>query len=260
MDNSFWQKQDTDRPLFPDFEWQKPENKRLAGNVLIIGGNQHGFAAVAMNYQAALDAGAGSVRTLLPDALEKIVKEKLPDTLFLPSNISGGFSREGLEQALAAVEWAESVVLIGDTGQNSETGLLLEKILMESDKPITITRDAVDLLKNTGEPLMNRPNTTLVVSFGQLQKLFQSVYYPKVLTFSQNLAQTVENLHKFTLTYPVTIELFHKDMLIAAHASEVISQQFSNPTLVWSGKLATKSAVYQMWGNNPLEAIASSWL
>lgn len=260
MDYSFWLKQDEKQPLYPDFEWKKPENKRQAGNVLIIGGNTHGFAAVAMNYKAALEAGAGQVRALLPDTLEKIMKERPLDAVFLPSNVSGGFSKEGLKPALAAMEWANTVIFIGDSGQNSETGLLLENILLESDNQVTITRDAVDLLRNTGEQLMNRPDTTLVVSFGQLQKLFQSVYYPKILTFSQNLTQTVENLHKFTSTYPVTIELFHKDMLFVAAGGKVATQKFTNPMSIWNGKLATRTAVYQVWTNDPVEATAASWL
>jgi len=260
MDYNFWRKQDEQNILFPDFEWKRPENKNQAGNLLIIGGNAHGFSAVAMNYKVALEAGASKVQALLPDALEKIVKERPIDALFLPSNVSGGFSKDSLVEAMAGVEWADGVVFIGDSGQNSETALLLEKILSESDKPITIARDAIDLLKNVGENLMNRPHTTLVISFQQLQKLFQSVYYPKVLTFSQNTLQVVENLHKFTLTYPVTLELFHKDMLLVAHGGEVATQKYTNPTEVWTGKLATRSAVYQMWTENSLEAVVASWL
>jgi hypothetical protein len=186
------------------------------------------------------------------------VGEKLADAVFLPSNVSGGFAGEGLEEAMAAVKWADAVVFIGDSGQNSETGLLLEKILAATDKPVTVTRDAVDLLKNSGEVLMKRERTTLVVGFAQLQKLFQSVYYPKVLTFSQNLMQVVENLHKFTLSYPVNIVLFHKDMLLAASGGRVMSQKFENPTAVWSGKLAVKTAVYQMWTEDVIEAVAAS--
>jgi len=260
MDYNFWLKQEEKRPLYPDFEWKKPENKRRAGKLLLIGGNAHGFAAVAMNYKAAVDCGAGQVRVLMPDAVEKVVKNQFPDAVFLPSNVSGGFAKSGLDQALAATDWADAVVFVGDSGQNSETGLLLEKILLKSDKPVAITRDAVDLLRGMGERLMNRPRTTLAVSFQQLQKLFQSVYYPKVLTFSQNLTQTVENLHKFTLTYPVSINLFHKDMLLAAANGQVASQKFANPTLVWSGKLATRTAIYQMWTDDPIEAAAASWL
>jgi hypothetical protein len=58
----------------------------------------------------------------------------------------------------------------------------------------------------------------------------------------------------------VTIELFHKDMLFVAHDGTVATQKFTNPTAIWSGKLAVKSAVYQMWTNDPLEAAAASWL
>jgi NAD(P)H-hydrate repair Nnr-like enzyme with NAD(P)H-hydrate dehydratase domain len=258
MNYDFWRKQTPEQPLYSDFAWKRPERVQDRGNFLIIGGNKLGFAAVQVAYKAAAEAGAGEIRVLLPDVLSKIVPKQALDAIFLPSNPTGGFSKNGLPQALAAVEWADSLIFVGDTSQNSETALFLEEILEKTDTLCIITRDAIDLLKNSGESLMKRQNTTLAVSFAQLQKLFQAVYYPKMLTFSQNTIQTVENLHKFTLTYPVTIELFHKDMLFLAHGGQVISQKYSAAVNMWTGKLPTKSAVYQIWTNDPLEALAAS--
>jgi hypothetical protein len=198
------------------------------------------------------------VRVFLPESLAKVVPKTVLDAVFLPSNTSGGFSKSGIETALAGVTWADSVIFIGDSGQNSETALLLEEILSQTDVKITIARDAVDLLKNGGESLMKRANTTLAVSFNQLQKLFQAVYYPKILAFSQNLTQVVENLHKFTSTYPVAIELFHKDMLILAQNGQVVTQKYLNAVAMWTGKLPTKTAVYQIWTDDLLEALSAS--
>ena len=258
MDHDFWRQQTSEDPIHPDFSWKIPEKTSNRGNFLIIGGNSHSFSAVSIAYKVALEVGAGNIRLLLPDSLSKIVQKTTPDALFLPTNVSGGFSTKGLPEALAAINWANSVIFIGDTSQNSETALFLEQILLQTDQKILIARDAIDLLKNLGENLMNRPNTILSASFAQLQKLFQSVYYPKVLTFSQNLTQVVENLHKFTLTYPVTIQLFHQDHLILASNGQIITQKYVKATDIWTGKLPTKSAVYQLWSDDPLEALASS--
>jgi NAD(P)H-hydrate repair Nnr-like enzyme with NAD(P)H-hydrate dehydratase domain len=258
MNYDFWQKQEPDAPLYPDFMWKRPERVQDRGRFLIIGGNKLGFAAVQLAYKTALEAETGEIRVILPDALAKVVPKTALDALFLPSNTSGGFSKSGLEEALAAVKWADSVIFVGDSGQNSETALFLEEILRESEVKVFIARDAVDLLKNNGEELLKRPQTTLAVSFAQLQKLFQAVYYPIMLTFSQNLTQVVENLHKFTLTYPVTLELFHKDTLFLAKNGRVITQKYTNAVNMWTGKLPTKGAVYQMWTDDLLEALAAS--
>lgn len=258
MNHDFWHQQTLESHIYPDFAWKIPEKPQNRGNFLIIGGNARTFSATSIAYQVAKEIGIANIRILLPDALSKNLKQTTPDALFLPTNTSGGFSTKGLPEALAAVQWADAVIFVGDTSQNSETALFLEQILLQTDQKILIARDAVDLLKNLGETLMNRPNTTLSVSFAQLQKLFQAVYYPKVLTFSQNLTQVVENLHKFTLSYPVTIELFHQDRLFLASAGQVITQEYVKATDIWTGKLPTRSAVYQIWSNDALEALTAS--
>ena len=69
MTPTYWQQQTASKPLFPDIEWSKPEQRALAGRLGIIGGNKLGFAAVAEAYSTAHDSGVGEVRVLLPDAL-----------------------------------------------------------------------------------------------------------------------------------------------------------------------------------------------
>lgn len=71
MKPSYWQQQTKDTPLFPDIEWSKPEQKSLAGKLLIIGGNKLGFAAVAAAYATAQTTGIGECKVALPDVLKK---------------------------------------------------------------------------------------------------------------------------------------------------------------------------------------------
>jgi hypothetical protein len=59
-----------------------------------------------------------------------------------------------------------------------------------------ITRDAVDILMSSFTELLNRENTIIISSFAQTQKIFQTVYYPKILTFSMQLSNLAETLHK----------------------------------------------------------------
>ena len=71
MTDDFWLKQTATKPLFPDIEWNKPEQRSRAGRLGIIGGNKLGFAGVAAGYETALTTGVGEVRVVLPDADEK---------------------------------------------------------------------------------------------------------------------------------------------------------------------------------------------
>jgi NAD(P)H-hydrate repair Nnr-like enzyme with NAD(P)H-hydrate dehydratase domain len=257
--HSYWQKQSSTKPLFPDIEWNKPEQKARAGKLAIIGGNKLGFVAIRDAYEIASELGAGQIRAILPDALKKTVPPSVSDTLFVPSNPSGGFSREALPEFMAACEWADLCLLIGDAGRNSETAMSFESLLDGGDH-IVITRDAIDLLMPAMNRAVNRERTTLVVSFAQLQKVFQSVYYPKILSFSMQLLQLVENLHKFTITYPVTIVTFHQNQLLVAHDGVVVTQSFEQPMAMWRGITATRAATYLLWNpTKPVEAIATSF-
>lgn len=258
--HSYWQTQSSTNSLFPDIEWNKPEQRSRAGKLAIIGGNKLGFTAVSDAYGVANGLGAGQIRAILPDVLKKAVPMSITETFFIPSNFSGGFSREAIPDLVAAACWSDVCLLIGDMGRNSETAMALEALLTKYPGHLVITRDAVELLKPVTQAVCERENTTLIVSFAQLQKLFQNMYYPKILSFSMQLMQLVEALHKFTITYPLTVVSFHQNQLIVAHAGEVVTQEFDQPMQIWRGVTAARASSYLLWNPaQPLEAIATSF-
>lgn len=259
MELTYWRKQTSSEPLFPDIEWSKPERRDQSGKLLIIGGNKLGFAAVAESYQSSLSTGVGEVKVLVPDCLKSVVPSAMTDVLFSACTPSGGLSKDALPDMQASSAWADSVLLIGDAGRNAETALAYEKFISTYSGQLTVTRDAIDLVKNNPHLLVERVDTLLVVSFAQLQKLFQGVYYPKILTFNIQLMQLVENLHKFTSTYPCTIVTLHKDTLIIAHDGQVITQKWEEPMAIWRGSVATKAAAYWLWNHDkPIQAVTQS--
>jgi NAD(P)H-hydrate repair Nnr-like enzyme with NAD(P)H-hydrate dehydratase domain len=256
MEHTYWQKQTASKPLFPDIEWNKPERKNQAGKLLILGGNQLGFSAVAESYQTSLETGVGEVRVLVPDALKKSIPKTLVDVIFAPSNPSGGLSKEAYPELRASSEWADGVLLIGDAGRNSETAVLYEQFIQEYSGMLTVSRDAIDLVKNNPSLLIERNDTLIVASFAQLQKLFQGVYYPKMLTFNMQLLQLIEALHKFTITYPCTVMTLHKDTMVIASEGKVITQEWTNAMAIWRGSVATQASNYWLW--HPAKALESS--
>lgn len=247
MQHDYWRRQTPGQALFPDIEWQKPEQRALAGKLLIIGGNAHGFAAVAQAYQDARAAGAGECRVVLPDALKKAIDPLALDCVYIPTNASGGITKEGLPQLQAAAAWADALLFIGDAGRNSETAIVYEQLLNTfPQKTVIITRDALDLIKSLWPDLLQRPNTLLIATFAQLQKIFQAAYYPRTLLFSMQLTNVVEALHKFTVTYPANVVAFHQNQLIVAKNGDISTTPWENPMLIWRGSVAAKVAVYAM--------------
>lgn len=258
--DSFWQRQSPTNPLFPDIEWSKPEQRARAGRLAIIGGNKHGFMAVSDAYRLAKETGAGEVRIILPDILKKTIPIVSDDVRFMMSNISGGFSKEATDEIVASANWSEVCLLIGDMGKNSETAMVCEQLVDQFSGTLVVTRDSIELFKPITERLVERPKTTIVASFSQLQKIFQRTYYPRILSFSMQLMQLVDALHKFTVTYPVTIVTFHQNQLIVSHGGQVVSQEFTEPMAIWHGLIATKNACYLLWSpDKPLDAIATSF-
>jgi NAD(P)H-hydrate repair Nnr-like enzyme with NAD(P)H-hydrate dehydratase domain len=259
MDFDYWLKQDPATPAFPDIEWQKPEHKSLAGKLLIVGGNAHGFAAVAQAHQDAAQAGIGECRVVLPDVLKKAIDPLALDCVFVPTNHSGGITKDSLPQLKAAAAWADAVLFIGDAGRNSETAIVYEQLLNTfPDKINLVTRDAADLVKGAWPQLLQHDKTVLIVTFAQLQKIFQSVYYPRTMLFSMQLSTLVEALHKFTITYPAAVVVFHNNQLLVAQSGQVSSTPWEEPMLIWRGSVAAKAAVYAVQHKQLFQALTAS--
>src|SRR5436190_19464308 len=152
MENTNWLKQTKDTPLFPDLLWSRPENKRQAGKLLIVGGNKFGFAAPATAYGAALKAGVGSCRVLLPVSLKRILGTLL-EADFAPSNPSGSFAQNSLDSFLENAAWADGVLMAGNIGRNSETAIALDAFVEKYKGPIGVADDALDYFLNPGSTI-----------------------------------------------------------------------------------------------------------
>lgn len=255
---AFWQKQTVDKPLFPDLLWSRPENKLHAGKLLIIGGNQYSFSAPAEAYQVSLKAGVGAAKVLLPDALQKTVGKVFEAGEFAPSTPSGSFSQKALNEFLLASNWADGVLLAGDLGHNSETAILLEKFIQKYTSQLVITKDALDYFTEL-PTVLERPNTTLVASFAQLQKLAKNAQFAQAFTFSMDLVRLVETLHNFTEKYPINIVIKHLETMFVATAGEISTTKLSEDVETWRVSTAATASVWQLQNpTKPFEALTTA--
>ena len=209
MNQDYWLTQ-TDKPLYPDILWSRPESKQGAGKLLIIGGNKFGLAAPATAYAEALKSGAGVIRVLMPEGVHKLVGG-MPDGHFAPQNPSGSFSKSALDSMLMHGAWSDTVLLAGELGRNSETAVTLESFAKKYNGPLTITRDAADYFVSSPQEILKRPNTCLVISFEQLQKIGIHTKVEKALTFGMTAAGVAQWLHEFTQLYSVVIVTLHNE-------------------------------------------------
>ena len=192
--DQYWHKQTADQPLSTDLLWSRPENKRLAGKLLIIGGSAHGFRAPAEAYAQALSGGAGVARVILPDALRGTVQSFFPQADFAPSTPSGSLARGSLDILLEGAGWADAVLIAGDLDRNSETTIVLESFISKYSGPLIVAQDGVDHFSSSPKLLLDRKETVLVGSLAQLQKIATKVSFPRAFTLNMDLLNLVSTL------------------------------------------------------------------
>lgn len=259
MSPEFWHKQLPGKPLFPQLEWSRPENRQMAGKLLVVGGNLHGFAAPAEAYAESMRAGVGTTRVLLPSAIQKIVGPSIENGEFAASTPSGSFSQRALMELLDWCRWADGILFAGDLGRNSETAILIEKYLQKCEALSVLTKDAIDYVISLPHPALERPNSALVVSLSQLQRLGTAAKFEKPLTFSMDLMRMVEWLHVFTERHAPHVIVKHHDVILVAVNGEISTTKLKTDVPTWRLKTATHASVW--WIQNrakPFEALTAA--
>lgn len=249
-DFDYWHKQKT-KPLYPEVDTWQPEQRRFAGKLLIIGGNRGAFFAVAKAMETANKMGVGDVRVLLPDSLRGKLP-KIPEIYFAKAEASGAFGKSALQEMLLQLEWAEAVLIAGDLGKNAETSIAFAEFMKLCDKPVFVVRDGVDVLTpDVMNWSMREAPMTVYVTMSQLQKMLRTMYYPKIITLSMPMNQLIETLHKFTLSYALTIVTFHEGQIVVAHDGQVVSEDIGDTEYTqisfWDGSLQARAAVLALW-------------
>ena len=255
-----WQKQELSKPLFHDLIWSRPEQKSLAGKLLIIGGNAHAIAAPSEAYQTALKQGVGEVRVVLPDKTRKLLGPKIPtDIELVPSTLSGSFSTKAEHELQGFIAWANATLFAGDIGRNSETAILLESIAQKMPGLQIYTRDAIDYFYSDPRVLFGRDNTLLVVSIAQLQKLCIGLKFSTPITFNMGLVSLCETLVSLTNQFAAHICVLDGANVVTAADGRCISTKLPAEPSTWRLKTAVAGSVWWLQNpSRPLESIATA--
>ncbi len=253
MENINWLRQTPDKPLFPDVLWSRPENRRHAGKLLIIGGHQQSFNSVSDAYAAASKAGAGAIRVILPDKLQKMLSKLFAEAEFAPCTQIGSFSRQALDKLLDSAQWADAVLLAGDFGKNSETAVLLESFAEKYSGKLALAGDAVDYFLSHPTAITNRADTLVIANLGQLQKLAAPNLIQQNADFIKVIKQVSEWANQTSLN------------VITGHSKQAIvcaKQQISTTPVKQEGINTDLAAYATVWWlqqpEKPFEALTSS--
>ena len=240
-----------DKHPYEDLKWNVPERKQ--GIVNVIGGNGQSFRSEVK--VAEFLAGAyplQEVRVVMPDKLKSKLPP-LPNFVFVPSTDSGSFAES--QELLDVFGASDYNLVLGDLSHNTVTGRAVASACKNAENMTLVTRDAVDLVaENMPERVLMNENIVFMASVAQLQKLLRAVYYPKMLLMSSSLVQVAEVLHKFTLSYPVSVVTLHNEQVLVAHNGVVKAVALSatgySPMMFWSGEAAARIVGMNLYNPN----------
>lgn len=256
MDDTYLRQQNLDHPLFDNVLWNRPERKNASGKLVIIGGNAHGFSSVSESFGFATKAGIGVARVLMPDSLSKTISKVWPETEYAPSTKSGSFSLKALNEWLAVSSWADSALVSGDLGANSETAIVLDKFVEKTDTSLTLVGDSINLMTSTPLTLLEKANLTIGPDFTQLQKLLISIRYPTALKSSLNMFQVADLLHSLTLSYMFSIVFNFEGHVYVAHHGDVSATPASSESILPAVTACTVWRLQQP--TKPFEAMSTA--
>lgn len=234
--------QKKESPAYPEMLWSKPENKNYAGSMLLIGGNSEGFNNLSDGFALLNKEVIKAVNVATVDSLKKKIGQFLTSAHYLPSNPSGGFANNALDELSYLSNINDYVLLIGDLGGSSETEMLIENLINDQKQNITIANDGIDIFLNTAAHTIERGKLNLVIEFNKLQKLLIKLKITKALTSDTTLLGIAEILSELTKSFDISIITDFNNQILYSFNSRVglIKADFV------INKLAIKSATWLM--------------
>jgi NAD(P)H-hydrate repair Nnr-like enzyme with NAD(P)H-hydrate dehydratase domain len=227
--NPYWLKQTVDKPLYDNLLWSRPENKLQAGKIVVIGGNINSFAKTVNSYQLLISAGVGQVTILLPKPIFKVIGQISTDLIFCPSTDSGSFSSQSLDNFIDYTSSADGIFLSGELSNNSETLILIEKLINRVNKPIILSDDSIDLALHFDNSLLNRNNMIYVGNLDKFQKIFSKLNSTDAITSNISLSDLVRVMKNFSQKNLVSLVTIYNDYVVVASQGQVSTTLINKP-------------------------------
>ncbi len=233
----YWQKQNINQPLFPDLFWDQPISQISANNFCLIGGSSTDFKQISLAYNLLQQKKYHQLYVILPNSLRKIFQEQQSNLIFAPSNQSGAFSLETFSLVEDLSLDSDILSMIGGFTTNSETIILIEKIINNINKIKVISHDAIiDTFQ---------PNQTIaIVQFKNLQKLLKNFRYHQAVTSNIELTKMIQIINDFCQQFKLALITEFNQNLIAFYDNKVSLMEAKNNIENWETNLNILSSYY----------------
>jgi NAD(P)H-hydrate repair Nnr-like enzyme with NAD(P)H-hydrate dehydratase domain len=242
----------SEEPLYPKALWNRPVARSAGGRILIVGGHRGDFSLPTAIHQIAEASGAGQIKVALPDVLRPLLAGA-PDVEFLPSSPSGSLGRAALGELIDFAEDANAVVLAG-LSNNSETTILVEGLVRETNRGVILLGDAIESLKHALPDLASSSDTLIIVTLPELFKIANVLGLPTKITRT-DLAGQLQIIQSIAMACQASF-LIYGQGLIAAVGSELVVTEAGSE--IPESALAGVAATFWVQNSDRMTALATA--
>ncbi len=155
---------------------QKEGHKYQKGKVTIIAGSKGMHGAALLAAEAALSAGAGMVRLIVPPNLANIVQKRIKEVINvelseIPSLNGNHFHPEHLPQMEQWIKWCDSLILGPGISKEYGPQELVRKILKKHAKTVVLDGDGIFALEGIKSKGSIKAKVTATPHSGEFQNI-----------------------------------------------------------------------------------------
>lgn len=211
---------------------EENSHKGTYGTVLIIGGSYEMPNAVYLASQAAVNSGAGLVKTAFPSFAYNAIASKTVEQVLIPleSNKNGRISQYSLTRIGKELKKCSCAVIGCGMGVDSDTKAITEYVIKNAEVPVIIDADGINCLKDNID-ILDGAKTDIVLT--PHPKEFSRITGVSVAEIEENRENAVRN---FIKSHKCILVLKGASTLVgSAGYSEVYVNSTGNPGMATGG-------------------------
>lgn len=207
---------------------KKISHKGTYGHCLIVGGSYGKMGSVVLCATAAMRIGTGKVTTLIPKCGYTTLQTSLPEAMVLTGEADKMLVPTPLEFE------PEAICFGVGAGTTSETVTAFDKILMQTEKPMVIDADGLNILAKNPKLLNKLPEQSILTPHPkELERLIGTW---------KNDFEKVEKVKKFTKRYDCVLVVKGASTLVIS-SEKIAVNSTGNPGMATAGSGDTLTGI-----------------
>jgi NAD(P)H-hydrate epimerase len=195
--------------------------KNNFGHALIIAGSRGKMGAAVLSAKACLRIGAGLITVHIPACGEIIMQAAFPEAMVHIDKANDCISEVGSIESFAAIGTGPGM------GTSDNTKIALEKVLIQSEKPVVLDADALNIISRHKEVMQIIPaHSILTPHVGEFDRLTGK---------SQSAHERLEKARNLAAEINCIIVLKGSNTAVCLPNREILFNSTGNPGMATAG-------------------------